>query len=444
MSYHAPFDFKSSAELLATAEALNLQLPFSQDVSSLLESSTLCKKTIPNRLVVQPMEGADAQSNGAPSELTVRRYRRYAEGGSGIIWFEATAVVPEGRSNPRQLLINNENLSAFKNLVDITRNSARKMYGDSHQVFCVLQLTHSGRYCRPEAKLEPMVACYNPLLDENPDFIFILNDEYLHHLKDSYTGAAFQAYQAGFDAVDIKSCHGYLVNDLLAAYTREHSQYGQGFENRTRFLLDVTHKIHALVPDLLLAVRLSAFDGLPFPYGFGFLRQPPLDVDLTEAIALIRRLVIMGCSIINISAGNPYHNPHVGRPYDRPFPGSSLPEEHPLEGIVRLLQMTSTLQNLFPDLPFVGSGYSWLRQFFPQVAAAVIAKHEATYIGLGRSSLAYPDAPKDLMVRNLLDASKVCITCSRCSELMRRGHICGCVIRDKEIYEKEYRELRSS
>jgi 2,4-dienoyl-CoA reductase (NADPH2) len=439
MSRHEPFTFQSGPELLRKADELGGELPFQDSVSPLFECLTLGSKTLANRLAVQPMEGFDADTDGSPGELTFRRYRRYAEGGCGLIWFEATSVVPEGRSNPHQLMLHPRNLDSFRRLVDETRRSAQKIFGSSYEVFLVLQLTHSGRYSQPEGKPLRQVAGFNSNLDRKAEDVRILSDDELDGLQDEYLDAARSAEQAGFDAVDIKACHGYLINELLAAQNREGSRYGGTFENRMRFLSEVVQKVRDRTSRLCLAVRLSAFDGIPG--GFGVSRDNPEDIDLAEPKELVRRLAQSGCSLFNITVGNPYEKPHLGRPFDRPLQGASLPEEHPLEGITRLLRITATFQKEFPDIPFVGTGYSWLRHFFPNVGAAVLQRGETSLIGLGRSSFAYPDAPRDLMSSGALDPAKVCISCSRCTELMRKGNESGCVMRDKEIYGKLYQKL---
>jgi 2,4-dienoyl-CoA reductase (NADPH2) len=439
MSRHEPFTFQSGPELLRKADELGGELPFQDSVSPLFECLTLGSKTLANRLAVQPMEGFDADTDGSPGELTFRRYRRYAEGGCGLIWFEATSVVPEGRSNPHQLMLHPRNLDSFKRLVDETRRSAQKIFGSSYEVFLVLQLTHSGRYSQPEGKPLRQVAGFNSNLDRKAEDVRILSDDELDGLQDEYLDAARSAEQAGFDAVDIKACHGYLINELLAAQNREGSRYGGTFENRMRFLSEVVQKVRDRTSRLCLAVRLSAFDGIPG--GFGVSRDNPEDIDLAEPKELVCRLAQSGCSLFNITVGNPYEKPHLGRPFDRPLQGASLPEEHPLEGITRLLRITATFQKEFPDIPFVGTGYSWLRHFFPNVGAAVLQRGETSLIGLGRSSFAYPDAPRDLMSSGALDPAKVCISCSRCTELMRKGNESGCVMRDKEIYGKLYQKL---
>jgi len=438
---HSPFAYDSLEDLEQAAARLDLHLPLQEDLSPLFEPVQIGEKKLSNRLAVHPMEGADATKEGAPTESTSRRYSRFAQGGSSLIWFEATAVIPEGRANPRQLWLSADKLDSFRTLIDSTRKAARRGCGEAHEVLCVLQLTHSGRYSKPRGVPRPQAGIYNPHLDLSAAEVHVLRDDELDSLQDAYVQAAGLAQQAGFDGVDIKCCHGYLLNDLLSGYAREHSRYGGSFANRTRFLSEVYARISAELPGFLLSSRLSAYDGLPFPYGFGFSKENPLDIDLTEIRALTRRLAHLGGALFNYTAGNPYLKPHLGRPYDSALTGSRPPDEHPLVGVKRLLSLTAGLQLSFPDLPMVGTGYSWLRHFFPYAAAAVLERREATLIGLGRSALAYPEAPKELMERGRLNPKKVCVTCSKCSQLLRNGARTGCVVRDADIYAREYAGL---
>ena len=441
MSRHEPFSFRSSEELLEKASGLGIELPFQQDLSPLFEEIFLGSKKIANRLSVQPMEGYDANPDGSPSDLTFRRYKRFAGGGSALIWFEATSVVPEGRSNPRQLWLHTKNGGGFAKLIEETREEAAQSFGSGWDIFCVLQLTHSGRYSRPEGKPRPHIAVHNPVLDDKKNNLHVFSDGELDLLQERFVDAAGLAYQAGFDAVDIKACHGYLVNELLAAFGRQNSKYGGFFNNRVRFLQELVHKIRQEIPQIAIAVRLNAFDGIPFPDGFGASKDESGRIDLTEPKRVISRLIEEGSSLFNITVGIPYLKPHLGRPFDRPLSGAPVPPEHPLEGVFRIQSITAQLQKEFPDFPIVGSGYSWLRQYFPNVGAAVLRDKKAAFIGLGRSAFAYPEAPVDLLEKGAIDPKRVCITCSRCTELMRMGGPTGCVMRDKDIYGKQYKRL---
>jgi len=384
------------------------------------------------------MEGFDSKDDGSPGELTIRRYKRYAEGGSGIIWFEATSILHDGRSNPHQLLLNSDTVDEFKSLVDITRDSAIKSLGQNHNPFLVLQLTHSGRFSKPLAKSLNKIFYRNPWLDINDDKKDLFTDEEIDSIKESYLKAIEIARAAGFDAVDIKACHGYLLHEMLSSYNREDSKYGGSFQNRIRLLKELCEHN----TDILTAVRLNVTDLIAYPFGFGMNADGAFEIDLSETRELIENLIELNCTLLNITAGVPRYNPHVGRPFDRSLKGSLVPYEHPLEGVARLIELGSELQSMYNKLPIVGTGYSWLRHFYPYIAAGVLKNNMASFIGLGRNSFAYPDAPKDLMLKGKLDPEKACISCSRCTEFMRHGFSTGCAIHDKEIYGEAYKNIK--
>jgi 2,4-dienoyl-CoA reductase (NADPH2) len=430
---HEKFRYKSKGELLARAAALGLELPFSDDITPLFTPSSIGEFNIENRLVVQPMEGYDSLADGSPSDLTRRRYLRYAAGGSGIIWYEAVSVSAGGRSNPGQLWINKANVPAFRHLNAEVRNGASDL---AKNPLLIIQLTHSGRYSKPDSISRPMVAAPNSILDKTVPHI--LTDEELKRIQDDYVEAARLSAEAGFDAIDIKACHGYLMIELLAARNRTGSVYGgDPVENRFRFMFETIDRIRNEVPGMLITTRLNLSDVYEGGFGVGSGNDP----DFSETFALVGKLREKGIKLVNASMGSPYHNPHVTRPYDTPLPGQQPPAEHPLEGVMKMIRGTALFQEKFPDMQFVGSAYSWLRQFAPNTGAAVLSKGWASYIGLGRSSFAYPDLPVDLMKNGAADPSRVCITCSGCTRLIRNFRPGGCVIRDKEIYGTELRKL---
>jgi 2,4-dienoyl-CoA reductase-like NADH-dependent reductase (Old Yellow Enzyme family) len=388
------------------------------------------------------MEGCDSSPEGAPDELTFRRYRRYAQGGNGLIWFEACSVSRAGRSSPRQLQLTGETLGAFQRLVEITRIAARERFGPSHNPYLVLQLTHSGRRSMRGNRSKPKAAYFNPLIDKSPADVDLYRDEELVEVRDQFVAAAILARQAGFDAVDIKACHGYLLHELLSAFSRTDSAYGGEFEGRARLLLQIARQVSETVPQVALAVRLNATDGIPYPYGFGVEKTGTPRPDLSEPLQLQQLLKDSGCALLNITAGIPSYNPHVGRPFSRPARGLGNTDVHPLAGVGSLIRWAAAFQKADPSMPVTGTGYSWLRRFWPHVGAAVIAQEGASLVGLGRSSFAYPDAPLDLMDRGELDPGKCCLACSCCTELMTNGQIAGCVIRDQSIYKQAYRNIR--
>jgi 2,4-dienoyl-CoA reductase-like NADH-dependent reductase (Old Yellow Enzyme family) len=435
MAAHAKFRFRSASGLLAEAARLGLDIPYQEDLSPLLGRASLAGRAVPNRLAVLPMEGADAESEGGPSDATRRRYLRYAEGGAGLIWVEATAVRPDGRSNPRQLLLAERTVGDFARLVDTIRAAAKKAWGPSHAPLLVLQLTHSGRFAKPEGAPRPRIVQHNPYLDPlhglPPDYPLVPDSE-LASIRDDFVEAADLAASAGFDGVDVKACHGYLYSETLAAHGREGSRYGGPFPDRARLLLETVRLIREEAPGHAVTCRLSATDLVPFPFGFGMDPDAPDRPDLAEAKTLVGLLSGAGVSFLALSLGIPAWKPHFGRPFDEPVPGGPVPPEHPLEGVARHLRVASEIQLAAPRVAVVGAGYSWLRAFGPGVAAAMVASGRTAVAGWGRGALAYPDFAADLIREGRFASRKACTTCSLCSHLLRRQERVGCAVRDPE------------
>jgi 2,4-dienoyl-CoA reductase (NADPH2) len=445
MGLFEPFDFPSLETLKAKVAQLGLDLPFSSNLEHVQRPVAFGSLTLPNAMAIHPMEGCDAEEDGAPGELSFRRYARFASGGAGLLWCEACSVVSEGRTNPRQLWIHEGNVSSYADLVEQTKRAGRESMGTRHEPALILQLTFSGRYSRPSGAPKPVIAHHSPILDARqalpPDYPLI-TDEELDRLQDSYVLAAQCAARAGFDGVDIKSCHGYLVSELLASFTRPGSRYGGSFGNRTRFLTETTARIRDVLPKIEVTCRLNVCDHIPHPHGFGMSAREPSRPDPAEPIALVGKLAALGVHGINVSIGNPYFQSHYGRPYDRPIPGGYQPPEHPLKSVERLVANAREIQRAFPRLVVVGTGYSWLRHYLPYLMAGVIEKGWVAVTGVGRTAIAYPDFARDILQKGALDPRKSCLTCSNCVQLMRHGARTGCVSRDAEVYAPIYRECR--
>ncbi len=447
------FQLGSIEDLVRLSERLGVQIEAAEDVSILAEPVRAGTLLIPNSLAVHPMEGCDGDSQGRPGKLTLRRYERFAAGGAGLIWAEATAVVPEGRANPRQLWLHEENKDSFAAMVKMMREVAPE-----HKPVIVLQLTHSGRYSKPQGVAHPMIAQRDPYRDALapqqkpdtnrksmiPDDWPLVSDEYLDKLQDAYVTAARIAFEVGFDAVDIKSCHGYLINELFACHNSK-GKYGGSFENRTRFVLEVIDKIHSeLGNDTPVVTRLGVYDAIPYPYGWGVDKDDYRKPDLTEPKKLIGLLQQRSVNLINVTVANPYYNPHVGRPFNEAIVGGYEEPEHPLVGVSRLVNLTGEIQKEFPGIAIVGTGYSWLRTLFANVAAANKAKGLTTLVGAGRMAFAYPDFAKDIITKGWMYPEKVCVSCSACTQIMRDAGMAGCVVRDNEVYGPIFEQGRMS
>lgn len=438
---------------------LDVKLPADDSIltkeqnSPLADSLAIGDFQIGNRWCIHPMEGWDANRDGTASELTERRWRRFGESGAKLIWGgEAMAVQPDGRANANQLMALESSRESIRNLRETLESTHRKHFGTTDDLLVGAQLTHSGRFCRPNShQLEPRIAYHHPLLDEkfgidSQDDSVVWTDDDLEKLIDSYVASAKLASEIGFRFVDVKACHGYLLHEFLSARSRP-GKFGGDLEGRSRILTTVIERIRSEIPSLMVFVRLSVFDILPFktsvdvgqpmesqtPYQFGFgtSDKDPLSYDLEEPLKLIGILKEKGVAAINLSCGSPYYNPHIQRPAIFPPSDGYLPPEDPLVGVARQMEVVRLCKLAFPDLPFVGSGYSYLQDYLPHVAQAAVRDGWVDVVGLGRMVLSFPDLPAATLSTGEMKRKLICRTFSDCTTAPRNGIVSGCYPLDK-------------
>jgi 2,4-dienoyl-CoA reductase-like NADH-dependent reductase (Old Yellow Enzyme family) len=464
------FRYKTAEALAADAARLGHVLSLSERYEVLFQPVSIGGKRCGNRLAVQPMEGCDGTRDGRPDELTFRRYVRFGGGGAKLIWGEATAVSDEGRANPRQLWLCDHTASAIEDMLARCRQSHRDAFGTDDDLIVGLQLTHSGRYGYRRTFLVSHDPLRDPLtLDKASGrpvdaSLPLLSDDELSRIADEYVAAARLAAKVGFDFIDIKQCHGYLLSELLAARNRS-GKFGGSLENRTRLVRQIIARIRDELPSLIVATRFNAYDGIPYrrteseaagepvshrlplETAFGTDPQDHRFEDLREPVQLALWLRDAGVSLLNITAGNPYCNPHVVRPADHPPVDGYEAPEHPLLGVLRHFRLARSIQAAVPELPVVGSGYSWLQEFAMQAAAANVADGSVAIVGMGRATLAQPDFARNLKEGGRLDPRRTCRTFSYCTNLMRsRDHPTGqyptgCPPFDKEVYGPLWKEV---
>ncbi len=457
---------KTAEQFKEHINSLGISMPFSESVSS-GENSAFAKKielksgsTIGNSLCILPMEGWDGTTDGKPSIHTKRRWKHFAISGAKLLFgCEAVAVNPEGRANPNQLMINEANFTDFVDLYNMLISEHEAQFGNSDDFLVGLQLTHSGRFCKPNDKknLEPKILYKHPVLNAKfglGDDYPVLTDEYIDNLIQDYIKAAVLAQKAGFKFVDIKHCHGYLGHEFLSSYDRP-GKYGGSFENRTRFLRDIVSGIKKAAPGLQIGIRLSAFDWQPFKagengegepsvqgeynYSFGGTKDG-LSEDLNETFEFLRLAQSLGVELICITAGSPYYNPHIIRPALFPPSDGYLPPEDPLIGVARQIKATAEIKSAFPELTIIGSAYSYLQEWLPNVAQAVLEEGKTDMVGFGRMVLSYPEMPADMIAGEVMKRKKICRTFSDCTTGPRNGMISGCFPLDpyyKEMPEAE-------
>jgi len=456
---------KSPAEFREYATSLGLNIPC-DDAIATAETSPLAQpishiqingKRIGNRIAIQPMEGWDGTSTGGATDETRRRWRRFGESGAKLIYGgEAMAVRADGRANPNQLIIAPENKKDIAELREILI-AAHK--GSAADLVIGFQLTHSGRFCKPNDKfrMEPRVAYRHPILDHRFNVTSdaqVFTDSEIEQLIHKYIEAAHLAADIGADFVDIKHCHGYLLHEFLSAFSRP-GKYGGSFKNRTRILREIVSGIGKRID---IAVRLSAFDFVPFkqpgvpeeystPYRAGFGTNPnnPLEYDRAEPIQFIRLCGELGVKIVNLSAGSPYYNPHIQRPAAYPPSDGYPPPEDPLIGVARQIEVVRQLKAAAPPtIVIVGSAYSYLQEYLPHVAQAVVRQRWTDMVGIGRMVLSYPNLFADAFQSGAISNKFICRTFSDCTTGPRNGMISGCYPLDKHYSARpEFQKIKN-
>ena len=470
--YRRVASFKDPGAFRARLRELSIDLPVEDEIlaapaSPMAQPFQVGGRTVGNRWCIQPMEGWDGTPEGLPSELTLRRWRRFGESGAKLIWGgEAVAVRHDGRANPNQLMISDATRRGLEQLLGTLLEAHKERYGTTDDLLVGLQLTHSGRFSRPNRKdlLEPRIAYHHPILDRKfgidpTDDRPVLTDAEVEELIGDFVKAAKIAQEIGFHFVDIKHCHGYLLHEFLGAHTRP-GKYGGDFEGRTRLLREVVTAVRSACPGLIIGVRLSAFDLVPFKpdssraeggklgpgipephaeylpyrYQFGVNPDDPTKYDLTETKRLLDLFKELGVAIVNLSAASPYYNPHLQRPALFPPSDGYQPPEDPLVGVARQIHVVRELKAYAPDLPMVGSGYSYLQDYLPHVAQGVVRSGWVDFVGMGRMTLAYPHLPADTLSGKGMERRLLCRTFSDCTTAPRNGMVSGCYPLD-EFYK---------
>ena len=474
---------KTTADFRKHVTALGVELPCDESIvagaasplAQAVEGVSINGKRIGNRVAIQPMEGWDGTTTGGVTEEMIRRWQRFGESGAKLIFGgEAMAVRADGRTNPNQIIVSEENKSGIAGLRETLVAAHRARYGTADDLVIGFQLTHSGRFCRPvdKKRWESRVAYRHPILDAKFNVTSdaqILSDGEVEELIQCYIRAAKIAADVGADFVDLKHCHGYLLHEFLGAHTRP-GKYGGSFENRTRILREIIAGIRAGGNPIDIGVRLSAFDWVPFKpdpaqsqpgklgpgipedfshclpyrYAFGVNANNPVEFDLTETFQFANLCAELGVKLLNLSAGSPYYNPHIQRPAAYPPSDGYQPPEDPLVGVARQMGVVRQVKaKVGAKLAVIGSAYSYLQEYLPHVAQAAVREGWTDLVGLGRMTLSYPNMLADAVAQGALTPKLICRTFSDCTTAPRNGLISGCYPLDKYYSAKpEFQKLK--
>ena len=409
------FHYRSPEEIRADADRNGVHLPLAQDAGILWERLAFGNVTLQNRIGIAPMEGVDSLPSGAPSDLTFRRYRRFARGGAGLVWLEATAPSPAGRSHGKQLMLTEETLGAFQRLSEAVHEEGLKANG--FRPYLVIQAHAAGRM----AEARPVVGRFFPERDRNLRGFTgkLASDDELKRTEEELGDFARLAKRAGFDAVEIKCCHGYLLGEMLSAYERP-GPYGGSYENRTRLFRNSVKAAKAYEDDdFLVTARLGIYDGLPRPYGFGVGTGGGTEPDMTEPVCLVRELRKEGMPFLNLSLG---------------LTLTAAAEKNPIADLARIAELTGQIKKAVPEMTVSGTAFSYFRQFAGLHAAGCVEEGVCDHTLFGRMAFADPEFPLELRDTGGIDPGKTCLACGGCGRLIGSRRPTGCIVRDQETY----------
>ena len=255
-------------------------------------------------------------------------------------------------------------------------------------------------------------------------------------MEEKFGEGAKLAKAAGFDAVDIKQCHGYLFQEVASGFYRR-GEYGGSYENRTKLLKNSILAAKAYEDDsFMVTARIGLYDGYPEYCGWGQ-DLKTLEMDLTEPKRLIRELHEMGVKMVDLTMGNPYATTHVTRPFDA---GKYPPEEHPLEGINRMIKGIGEVKKAVPEMTVLASAPTYLREFSDLYTAGAVEQGLCDGMLFGRMQFADPDFANEIK-NGRIDPKRICLTCGKCGDLIRAHKPTGCVIRDNKTFMPFYKEF---
>jgi 2,4-dienoyl-CoA reductase-like NADH-dependent reductase (Old Yellow Enzyme family) len=357
----------------------------------------------PNRLVAQAMEINGAAPGGGVSDEIIERYRTLARGGWGVVFVEAISITEKHLARKNGLVLNKKNLDGFRRLTE----SFKKENDSSVLLF---QVTHSGRQSGAFSK---KIKAYE---DDDKD-IPLISEEGLNEIHGQFVDAAHLAREAGADGVDIKSCHGYLLGELLRPKNRRPDRYGNSPENRARLASSIISSIRGEFDDFICGARISLFEGIRG--GCGTAGPDEVVEDFSDILDVISHLVSAGVHFLNISAGVPPLTPQITRP-----------EKKCLFNLYHHFRYAKSVKERFSDVAVIGSAYSAGMGEAPALAEENLRRGYTDFVGFGRQTLADPLYPEKLLTKP--DAIHTCILCGGCSRLLGKMEAVHCITYDKK------------
>ena len=362
------FYLDSKETLIRECERLMADLPLAENPAALLAELRIGGHALVNRLVALAGPSQDADENGWLSTPTRVRYQRWAAGGYGLLRTELFALHCDARTAPRQPFLCASMKGAWRDWLAALHNVGAR-------VGLLL-----------DARLRERAVTSITLRAEVADAIALAKD-------------------IGFDGImlQVDGCgpEGYEPYESLA----------------TRLAtLDLP----------AWGVRFCGYEAVPGGFGVddGQLRE----MDPAPATEWVKHWAALGARLAEITV----NHPALRGDLRQPLVADDFPHEHPLSVLARRLSLCRSIKEAVPEIQLLSEGFSWLRRYFPDVAAGAVQVGTLDLIGCGRIALAYPDAPQHLVNGGALDPSRCCVQCGACRILRQHGSSMRCLIHTDE------------
>lgn len=245
---------------------------------------------VANRLAKAAMEENMADADHAPSQPLIQLYRRWAEGGAGLIITGNVMIDSRAMTGPGGVVLEDDGqLEKFRRWAQVSRAHGAQVW---------MQINHPGRQMPAglgqKTWAPSAVALDLGSMSHHFAMPQAMDEQSIDEVITRFATTANLAEQAGFSGVEIHAAHGYLLSQFLSPLSNHRTdRWGGALENRVRLLLEVINAVRAVVsPGFTVAVKLNSADFQRGGFSAG---------DAKEVVRLLGELAV---DMVELSGGS--------------------------------------------------------------------------------------------------------------------------------------------